>query len=278
MDENRCRSHCPAHSAPSAARTPACRDVCVRRTGSDAPTHLHCRQARRRRPALAAIAALAFTGGVAPARGGPTPRVATPQCSNLGLVMSLDTRATEPRGSSYYSLELTNLSGRSCSLTGYPGVSAVGLSGRRPLGWRGGSRCQLRAAHRSRGERSGAQWGVLQTYEADIPPAPPAMRPRHGLRVYPPNQSVSKVVASGVFAPTVPDRAGGQARHNHSGQDQLGPTAILAGNRPRLAGRRDGATVPAWKPCKPDVAVVGAGAAGLYVALVRGAARVRAWR
>lgn len=57
------------------------------------------------------------------------PLSVAPSCVTRGLVVWLDTRADHAAGSAYYKLELTNLSGHACVLSGYPGVSAVGLAG-----------------------------------------------------------------------------------------------------------------------------------------------------
>src|SRR5437899_464512 len=66
---------------------------------------------------------------VAPASGSPS--MSVPRCTAAGLVVWL---ASEPgggaAGSTYYSLRFTNLSGRRCTLRGYPGISAVDLRGR----------------------------------------------------------------------------------------------------------------------------------------------------
>jgi len=41
----------------------------------------------------------------------------------------MDTQGDGAAGSVYYTLQFTNLSGHACTLRGYPGVSAVSLSG-----------------------------------------------------------------------------------------------------------------------------------------------------
>jgi hypothetical protein len=77
--------------------------------------------------ALTPVAALAATGNPA----APAPAASTPRCVTPGLVIWLDV----PPGNHYaggaaYYLEFTNLSGHACTLRGYPGVSAVSLTGR----------------------------------------------------------------------------------------------------------------------------------------------------
>ena len=69
--------------------------------------------------ASALAAAAAAQGSVA----GP------PRCGTPGLVVWLETDGNGAAGSVYYLLELTNLSGHTCKVYGYPGVSAVDLAG-----------------------------------------------------------------------------------------------------------------------------------------------------
>src|SRR5271156_415533 len=77
---------------------------------------------------LSVAASLATTASVAPAA---TARAAgPPKCATSGLVMWLNSEDSGTAGSFYYHLELANLSGRTCTLAGYPGVSAVNLDGR----------------------------------------------------------------------------------------------------------------------------------------------------
>src|SRR4051795_8429616 len=79
--------------------------------------------------ALVALAALC--GLVNGADGSLAAASPAPRCATSGLVIWLDTRSGgAAAGSVYYALELTNLSGHACTLCGYPGVSAVDLSGR----------------------------------------------------------------------------------------------------------------------------------------------------
>jgi Protein of unknown function (DUF4232) len=135
----------------------------------------------------------------------PAPAASTPRCATPGLVVWLDV----PPGNHYaggaaYYLEFTNLSGHACTLRGYPGVSAVTLSGRQlgsPAGWSTPATTTVRLAS-----------GATATADLQIAdPAgygnrcllpPPWQQPwRHGtlpaaagLRVYPPNQFASKVI------------------------------------------------------------------------------------
>ena len=86
------------------------------------------RFAARRRTAAAALVACAAMAAIVAA---PTAATAgTPACSASSLVGWLDTQGSGAAGSSFYELQFTNLSRRSCRLAGYPGVSAVDLGGR----------------------------------------------------------------------------------------------------------------------------------------------------
>jgi hypothetical protein len=122
-----------------------------------------------------------------------------PRCKTSGLVIWLD---DEPgggtAGSIYYKLELTNLSGRTCTLSGYPGVSAVGLRGR-PLG--GGAARETDRKPRLVTLAGGTPTladgttatAVLRILDAG---AISGCRPviAAGLRVHPPGQTTAKVV------------------------------------------------------------------------------------
>ena len=96
-------------------------------------------------------------------------------------------------GSVFYELKFTNLSGRTCHLRGFPGVSAVDLAGHR-VG---------RAASRSHATRvrtivlahGATATATLQIVEAgNFSPSACHQVTAAGLRVFPPNQTASKVV------------------------------------------------------------------------------------
>jgi Domain of unknown function (DUF4232) len=80
--------------------------------------------------AAAAIptAALAAPGGRAEAVRPAT--AAAPGCGTGQLTVWLGIPGDGAAGSTYYELELSNTSGKTCTLYGYPGVSAVGKNGR----------------------------------------------------------------------------------------------------------------------------------------------------
>jgi len=154
---------------------------------------LHRRSAVALALALAAAAALA----VSPVANASHARTAAvPACTTSGLVVWINTTGNGTAGSIYYTLEFTNLSGHSCTLTGYPGVSAVDLAGHR-LGSAGG-RDHFSPAHTVTLTASGAHQtatATLRIVEAgNFPGSACAITTAAGIRVYPPNQTASKVV------------------------------------------------------------------------------------
>jgi hypothetical protein len=119
-------------------------------------------------------------------------RAAAPSCRTSGLVVWIDTRGNGAAGSVFYQLELTNQSGHPCSLVGYPGVSAVDLRGRQLGSAAGRSPSPRRVVTlRNRGSASTPlQIGAVINYPRSVCRQVAAA----GLRVYPPNETVSKVV------------------------------------------------------------------------------------
>lgn len=145
----------------------------------------------------AAIGAGLLSGSAVPAasfaRATPGTVASTPGCGTSGLVVWLNTKGDHAAGSTYYKLELTNLSGRACTLRGYPGVSGVNLAGRRL-----GSPAARNPTHPARlvTLASGASaTAVLQVVDAhNFPRAVCRPATAAGLRVYPPGQTASKLV------------------------------------------------------------------------------------
>src|SRR5438477_2041615 len=124
---------------------------------------------------------------------GPAGAAGTPACASSGLVAWLDTQGNGAAGTVFYELKFTNLSGRTCHLRGFPGVSAVDLAGHR-VG---------RAASRSHATRvrtivlahGATATATLQIVEAgNFSPSACHQVTAAGLRVFPPNQTASKVV------------------------------------------------------------------------------------
>ncbi len=140
--------------------------------------------------ALIPVAALAAT--VSAPAGAATAR--TPRCATAGLVVWMNTQGSGAAGSVFYTLKFTNLSGHACTLRGYPGVSAVSLGGRRlgsPAAWGPPGAPVVRLA------RGATAYAVLQYSDvvtSNSGPQPCDAVTAAGLRVYPPDQTASKIV------------------------------------------------------------------------------------
>jgi len=134
--------------------------------------------------ALVPAAALAAPG--ATAQAGHT---ATPACTTSGLDVWLDTQGNGTAGTTYFNLEFTNLSGSTCTLSGFPGVSATDLNGNQlgSAAVRSGTPQSVTLANgattiavlgiRDAGAFSQSQCGLVTAA---------------GLRVFPPNQTQSR--------------------------------------------------------------------------------------
>lgn len=134
-------------------------------------------------------AALASPGAGASGAGASAP---APPCATRGLVVWLDTQGSGAAGSSFYRVELTNLSGRACTLSGYPRVVAVDLGGR-ALG--SGSQRFVSAKPTVTLAAGATGSFALQIAEAANFPASACRRvTAAGLRVFPPHQNASKVI------------------------------------------------------------------------------------
>ncbi len=141
------------------------------------------------RAALCVVAATAAI--VASARSASA--TTAPSCPTSRLVVWLNTAADHAAGSSYYKLEFTNLSGHACTLQGFPGVSAVGIAGGQ-LG-RAAARSHIGTRRQVRLPNNATAVTVLQLVNVHNFPRS-TCRPgvAAALRVYPPNQTASKLV------------------------------------------------------------------------------------
>jgi hypothetical protein len=165
------------------------------------PTHLISFRIGRWAGALAAatLASLAVIAS-ATASADVAYAAAIPRCATSGLVIWLE---NEPgggtAGSIYYKLALTNLSGHTCTLTGYPRVTSVNLAGRR-LGTFAArepsshARPLVTLASGTPTLANGTTaTAVLRIVDAGVMPSClPTLAA--GLRVYPPGQSTSRVI------------------------------------------------------------------------------------
>jgi hypothetical protein len=157
------------------------------------PTRLACAAAIACAAALIPAASLAATAapGTASAAASATMarQASAPACATSGLVVwAYPNYGGGYAGGYRYTVSFTNLSGHPCTLRGYPGVTAVSLTGRQlgsPAGW---NKAKLSTVTLAR--------GATATAQLDIGDAGAYCQPvtAAGLRVYPPNQRVAKVV------------------------------------------------------------------------------------
>jgi hypothetical protein len=137
--------------------------------------------------ALVPAAALASSGSHA----GTSPTT-TPACATTGLDVWLDTQGSGVHTVTDYFLNFTNLSGRRCTLHGYPGVSGVTLTGIQL----GSAASRVGATAHTVTLANGATTHALVGI-VDPGVIVPASKCRPvtaaGLRVYPPNQTKSRI-------------------------------------------------------------------------------------
>jgi len=142
---------------------------------------------------LAGLAVLACATALmpSPSLAAASP-VSAPRCTTAGLVVWMNTQGDGYAGGVGYTLYLTNQSGHACALSGFPGISAVNLSGRqlgRPASWSGHHRTVTLAT----GATADVQLQLVDVYNyapgQHCNPVTAA-----GLRVYPPSQTASKVI------------------------------------------------------------------------------------
>jgi hypothetical protein len=142
--------------------------------------------------AFACAAALVPAAALAAPGAAHTSRTATPACTTSGLDVWLDTQGSGAAGTTYYKLEFTNLSGSTCTLFGYPGVSGTNLAGTQL----GSAAVRIGATPQTVTLANGATaTALLGITEAGIfPPAQCGPTTAAGLQVYPPNQTQSRKV------------------------------------------------------------------------------------
>jgi hypothetical protein len=107
-------------------------------------------------------------------------------------VVWIDTQGNGAAGSVFYRLELTNQSGHPCFLVGYPGVSAVDLRGHLLGSAAGRSPSGRRVVTLRNGATASTPLQIAQVI--NYPRSVCRQVAAAGLRVYPPNETVSKVV------------------------------------------------------------------------------------
>jgi hypothetical protein len=155
--------------------------------------HLSTTAARRVIAVAAAVAAagLATTSAAFAATSAPS-AAATPKCAanaggpSLAVWVAVD-QGNGAAGTIYYPLEFTNLSAHSCSLHGFPGVSAIDRGGRQlgsPAGW------DSRTSNTVILAPGATAHAVLEYHDAVIGQSPGchSVSTASELRVYPPDQ------------------------------------------------------------------------------------------
>lgn len=132
------------------------------------------------------VLSAAFAAGAAPAD------MRAAACRTSDLVVWIDTTDNATAGSSYVTLKFTNQSGRTCAIGGYPGVSAVDLRGHQLGSPASRNLPSTRVRSLANGDTASA---VLRIAVAGNYPSSVCRRQAAaGLRVYPPNQTLAKVV------------------------------------------------------------------------------------
>jgi hypothetical protein len=140
--------------------------------------------------ALMLAPAIALASAASPAS--PDGTAITPLCETPGLVIWLDTSGNGTAGTTFYKLHFTNLSGHACTLNGFPFLFAVNLTGHQV-----GPRAKFRgpAPHLvtlANGKTATAVLGIVDTGVFSRSACRPVTAA--GLRVFPPNQTRSKLV------------------------------------------------------------------------------------
>jgi Domain of unknown function (DUF4232) len=112
-------------------------------------------------------------------------------CKTPGLALRINGHDADA-GHIFYTLTFVNRAGHACTLTGYPGVSAVDSRGHQ-LGI-AASRTRS-VVHRVTLRSGAAAFAVLRVAVAgNYPRATCRPAPAAGVRVYPPNETAAKVV------------------------------------------------------------------------------------
>jgi hypothetical protein len=118
---------------------------------------------------------------------------ATPRCASSGLRVWLGVPGEGAAGSIFYELELSNISNHTCTLFGFPGVSAEGLGGSR-LGSPAG-RSNLDPENLVTLARGATSHVFLQIVDVGVfPPSSCDPVTAIGLRVFAPNTATAAIV------------------------------------------------------------------------------------
>ena len=127
---------------------------------------------------------------VAPSQAG-----AAPACATSALKVTVPKgQGNAAAGSSYYPIRFANVSGASCTLQGYPGVSFVTAQGGRQIGPAATRNAAVarQLVTLSPGQTVHAELQVLNAQ--NYPPADCGLVTAHWLKIYPPNQTAPAYV------------------------------------------------------------------------------------
>lgn len=159
--------------------------------------------ARRRLAVAAAITSVAIGVPVGAVAASAPHSAAVARCNNGDTDVWFADAPNGTAGAIFYPVEFTNLGAKSCTLSGYPGVSAVNSKGKQ-LGPAAG---RLTLTHHT------VTLKPDQTVSAMLGILPPGFKPgckmatAAGFRVYPPNETGGQVVANLSF-PICTNRGG----------------------------------------------------------------------
>jgi hypothetical protein len=117
-----------------------------------------------------------------------TPSAGTPgPCSTAGLRVTLGSQESAAAGHLYRTLDFTNISGASCTLYGYPGISFVtGVGGQQIGAAASRSPAGKRLIVLAPGKTAHAQMDLVDVL--NFPPSKCAASNAQWIKVYPPNQ------------------------------------------------------------------------------------------
>lgn len=131
------------------------------------------------------LACAPLLAGSAPASASAS--AAVPKCTaaDLGVWLAVD-QSNGAAGTIFTPLEFTNISRHTCTLRGFPGVSAISSSGRQlgnPAVWEGGGKTTVQLAP---GATAYALLGYVDAVTGNCPPGQQINA--YQLRIYPPDQ------------------------------------------------------------------------------------------
>ena len=122
-----------------------------------------------------------------PSAGTPTAAATPGPCSTAGLRVTLGSQESAAAGHFYRTLDFTNISGASCTLYGYPGISFVtGVGGQQIGAAASRSPASKRLIVLAPGKTAHAQMDLVDVL--NFPPSKCAVSNAHWIKVYPPNQ------------------------------------------------------------------------------------------